>query len=85
MSDRLLTLREAADLTGLSYGRVWAAAKSGALGTVRFSVRGVYRVSGSDLEAWIARHRQAARRSVEAPSLELAVLMPKVRRFGGQS
>lgn len=91
---RLLTLQEAATATGLPYGVLWAAARRGDLPSVRFSVRGRYRVVPRDLTTWLEAHRQgqatvrvalpaAPRPPVPPTSPELEALMPppEARRF----
>ncbi|MCL4848721.1 MAG: helix-turn-helix domain-containing protein [Acidobacteria bacterium] len=90
---RLLTLQEAATATGLPYSVLWAAARRGDLPSVRFSVRGRYRVAPRDLTAWLEAHRQgqatvrvalpAPPRPAPAMSAALEALMPPPaeRRF----
>ena len=87
MTAKLLTIREAAELVGLSYERLWAAARSGDLSTVRFAARGVYRTTEEDVDRWIASHRREAKprrrvvAPVDPPPVDLQTLMPLKRRF----
>jgi excisionase family DNA binding protein len=87
VTSKLLTIREAAELVGLSYERLWAAARSGDLSTVRFAARGVYRTTEEDVDRWIASHRREAKprrrvvASTEPAPVDLQALMPIRRRF----
>ena len=85
--DRLLTLREVAERTGLPRFRVWSAARAGDLATTRFSKRGVHYVREADVATWLARHRHAPLPKLTVPRATapevdaLAAHMPRTRRF----
>lgn len=66
---RFLTLTDVAEILNVSLSQVKALVRSGELQGVKFGGRGVWRVEGSELEAYIqrayAQTREATRQGVE--------------------
>jgi excisionase family DNA binding protein len=75
--ERLLTIREVAEQTGLSRDAIRDAAGSGELPAVRFSERGRFRIAPSALVEWIARHRHQP-----PPKFAVRPLVPSAKQIG---
>lgn len=85
---RRLTLRQLADLTGLTYEALWSAASLGEFPTVRLTPRGRYYARLHDVEAWLASRTTPAARSRPKPDavkltppMTLDDVLPAPRRF----
>lgn len=65
---RFLTLTDVAETLNVSLSQVKALVRSGELQGVKFGGRGVWRVEGSELEAYIQRAYQQTRESIRQGS-----------------